>query len=383
MRIPFPRRRIGARRRTLAAVAATCLLTLAGAACTSTDSSSGSGNSFTVGFVMVGSSQDYGYNQAVYEGSQAVKKDPHVNVLTADEIPESQQAQQAMEDMIAKGAKVIFSTSYGYLQYAERVAAAHPDVVVVQQGNFITGTVPPNMGTYWGHPYDGFYLSGIAAGLTTKSNKLGFVYAFPIPQVLDNINAFELGAKSVNPQAVTYTVSTSNWCDPAAETQAANSLINSGVDVITQHQDCPGAIISAAATHNVDSVGIHANAQALNPKGWVTGTQWNWAPMYEAIVAKAQSGTFKGSQFNANYVASFTDPLNPVQLSPFGAVVPADAQQKVTAVEKNIETGVSPFSGPLSDSTGKLEIPAGTTLPYERINQINWLVTGVVGKVSS
>jgi len=168
-----------------------------------------------------------------------------------------------------------------------------------------------------------------------------------------------------------------------AETQAANSLISTGVDVITQHQDCPGAVISAAAQHNVNSVGIHADAQALNPKGWVTGTQWNWAPMYEAIVTKAQSGTFKGSQFNSNYVASYTDPLNPVQLSPFGSIVSADAQQKVAAVQKNIETGVSPFSGPLTDSTGKLEIPPGTTLPYEQINQINWLVAGVIGKVSS
>ena len=128
---------------------------------------------------------------------------PDIKVLTAENVPEDDNATRVMEDMIAKGAKIIFATSYGHLDPAMKVAADHPDVVVVQQGNFINGTIPPNVGTYFGTVYEPVYLAGIAAGKTTKTNKLGYVYAFPIPQTIANINAFELGAQSVNPAAQT------------------------------------------------------------------------------------------------------------------------------------------------------------------------------------
>ena len=149
-------------------------------------------------------------------------------MLTAENVPEDDSATQVMEDMIAKGAKIIFATSYGHLDPGLKVAAAHPDVVVVSQGNFVDGKMPANFGTYFGTVYEPVYLAGIAAGKATKSNKLGYVYAFPIPQTLANINAFELGAKSVNPDAKTYVVNTSNWCDPAKQAEAANSLISTG-----------------------------------------------------------------------------------------------------------------------------------------------------------
>ena len=148
-----------------------------------------------IGFIFVGPKDDFGYNQAAYEGSQAVAKAfPDLKVLTAENVPEDDNATRVMEDMIAKGAKIIFATSYGHLDPALKVAAAHPDVVVVQQGNLIKGTVPPNAGTYFGTVYEPVYLAGIAAGKATKSNKLGYVYAFPIPQTIANINAFQLGA---------------------------------------------------------------------------------------------------------------------------------------------------------------------------------------------
>ena len=124
---------------------------------------------------------------------------PKLKVLTAENVPEDDNAARVMEDMIAEGAKIIFATSYGHLDPALKVAEAHPDVVVVQQGNFIEGTIPPNAGTYFGTVYEPVYLAGIAAGKATKTNKLGYVYAFPIPQTIANINAFELGAQSVNP----------------------------------------------------------------------------------------------------------------------------------------------------------------------------------------
>src|SRR6266446_1763023 len=151
-----------------------------------------------------------------------------------------------MEDMVAKGAKIIFATSYGHKDPGLKVAAAHPDVVVVSQGNFVDGKMPANFGTYFGTVYEPVYLAGIAAGKATKSNKLGYVYAFPIPQTIANINAFELGARSVNPAAQTFVVNTSSWCDPAKQAEAAKSLISQGVDVLTQHQDCTATVTKAA-----------------------------------------------------------------------------------------------------------------------------------------
>jgi basic membrane protein A len=135
-----------------------------------------------IGFIFVGPKDDFGYNQAAYEGSVAVEKAfPALKVLRAENVPEDENATRVLESMVARGAKILFATSYGHLDPALKVAAAHPDVVVVQQGNFITGTVPPNAGTYFGTVYEPVYLAGIVAGKLTRTNKLGFVYAFPGP----------------------------------------------------------------------------------------------------------------------------------------------------------------------------------------------------------
>ena len=221
-----------------------------------------------VGFIFVGPKDDYGYNQAAYQGSQDVaKKHPDIEVLTAENVPEDDNATRVMESMISKGAKIIFATSYGHLDPALKVAAAHPDVAIVQQGNFIKDAVPANSGTYFGTVYEPVYLAGIAAGKATKSNKLGYVYAFPIPQTIANINAFELGAQTVNPSVQTYVVNTSNWCDPAKQAEAAKALFAQGVDVVTQHQDCTATITKAAEEAGRMVVGYHADASSLAPKG--------------------------------------------------------------------------------------------------------------------
>ena len=144
-----------------------------------------------------------------------------------------------------------------------------------------------------------------------KSNKLGYVYAFPIPQTIANINAFQLGAQSVNPDAETYVVNTSNWCDPAKQAEAASSLIAQGVDVITQHQDCTATITKAAEEAGIMVVGYHADASELAPNGWVTGSEWDWGALYNDIVDTALAGEFTGSQYNANFRVGYKDGANP------------------------------------------------------------------------
>lgn len=377
-------------RRYAAALTALTLTALGLAACSSatpSSSSSGSGapgqGSTAVGFIFVGPKTDYGYNQAAYEGSQEVgKKFPDLKILTQENVPEDDSAARVMEGMISRGAKILFATSYGHLQAAEKVAKAHPDVVVVQQGNVINGALDKNIGTYFGTVFEPVYLAGIAAGRATKSNKLGYIYAFGIPQTVNNINAFELGAKSVNPAAQTYAVNTSSWCDPGKQKSAVDALLKQGIDVITQHQDCTDTIIKATEAAGAYTVGYHADASSLAPKGWLTGSQWAWAPLYEDIVQTALDGKFTGSKYNANYRVGLQTGTNPFVQSPFGPSVSDQTKSDIAAALDKLKVkGASVFTGPLKDQKGTVQVPAGTALQYgdPGIEGMNWFVEGVVG----
>jgi simple sugar transport system substrate-binding protein/basic membrane protein A len=377
------------------AVLIAAVATLATAACSSpaATGSSGSGGSApgqgteAVGFIFVGPKTDFGYNQAAYEGSQEVAKAfPDLKVLTQENVPEDDNAARVMEGMISRGAKIIFATSYGHLQAAQKVAAAHPDVVVVQQGNVIDGAVAPNIGTYFGTVYEPVYLAGIAAGKATKSGKLGFVYAFPIPQTVNNINAFELGARSVNPNATTTAVNTGSWCDPQKQKTAVDSLLGQGIDVVTQHQDCTDTVIKATEAAGAYTVGYHADAETLAPKGWLTGSQWNWGPLYTDIVRTARDGKFTGSQYNANYRVGLQTGQNPFVQSPFGPSVDEATKQQIATALTGLEAkGASVFTGPIEDQTDQVKVPAGTSLQYgdPGIEGMNWFVQGVVGTIAS
>jgi basic membrane protein A len=383
------------RRRWLVASLLT-LLALFAAACGSNTTASEEGSSggassdavpgegaTKVGFIFVGPKDDFGYNQAAYEGSQAVAEAfPDIEVLTAENVPEDDNATRIMESMIADGAKIIFATSYGHLDPALKVAEAHPDVVVVQQGNFIKGTVPPNVGTYFGTVYEPVYLAGIAAGAATETNKLGYVYAFPIPQTISNINAFTLGAQTVNPDVEVITVNTSSWCDPAKQAEAAKSLFDQGVDVITQHQDCTGTITKAAESAGKMVVGYHADASELAPKGWLTGSEWAWDDMYVDIVQTSIDGDFTGSPYNANFRVGYKDGDNPFVQSAFGPKVDAATQAKIAEAKTLISTTGSPFAGPVNAQDGSVLVPAGKVPTYAEIEAFNTVfVDGVVGDI--
>jgi len=378
------------RRLVTAFVATSAVLALA--ACSSATSSTTSSStapgagSKAVGFIFVGPKTDFGYNQAAYEGSQEVaKKFPNLKVLTQENVPEDDNAARAMEGMISRGAKIIFATSYGHLQAAEKVAKAHPDVVVVQQGNVIEGAAPANLGTYFGTVYEPVFLAGVAAGKATKTNKLGYIYAFPIPQTINNINAFELGAQSVNPDAKTYAVNTGSWCDPQKQKTAVDSLLSQKIDVVTQHQDCTSTIIQATEAAGADTVGYHADAESLAPKGWLTGSQWAWGPLYDDIVQTALDGKFTGSKYNANYRVGFQNGENPFVQSPFGPSVSADTKSLIAEDLTKLKVqGSSVFTGPIKDQDGNIKIKDGDSLAYGSagIEGMDWFVDGVVGKIA-
>jgi basic membrane protein A len=376
-------------RRTWLALASALVVALLTASCSkSTETSTGSPSGVTpgtggsaVGFIMVGPKDDFGYNQAVYQASQQVKREfPDLQVLTSENIPETAEAVRAMEDLIDRGAKIIFATSYGHSTAAEEVAKKHPDVVVVHQGGLIKNKMA-NYGTYFGTVYEPVYLAGIAAGAASKTGRLGYVVAFPIPQTLANVNAFQQGARVTNPSARTTVVFTANWCDPAKQATAADSLIGQGVDVLTQHQDCTKTIVEKAEAAGKLSVGYHADTSGVAPKGWITGSEWNWGPLFTDIIRTAKDGRFTGSKYNADFRVGLRTGDNPFVQSAYGSMVDDATKAKIDEAVARLKAGGSPFTGPVKDQSGAEKVPAGRSPAYDEIETMDYLVEGVDGTI--
>jgi basic membrane lipoprotein Med (substrate-binding protein (PBP1-ABC) superfamily) len=348
-------------------------------ACGSSSSSSGSAakGKETIGFLYVGPHNDFGYNQAAYQGSLAVKKAfPGAKVLQAENVPETAEAERVMEKMIRDGATIIFPTSFGHLGPAMNVARRHPKVTFLHMGGLKNAS---NLGTYFGTIYDTQYAVGQAAGMASRTGKLGYVVAFPIAQTLLNINAFERGAQSVNPKAKTYVVFTGNWCDPGKQAEATNSLIDQKVDVMEQHQDCTKTVVQTAERRGVDSTGYHADASSLAPKGWLTGSEWNWGPLMVQMVKTVEDGKFQGSPYAGIYRVGV--PSGVIKLAPFGAAATPAIRTKVTATLDKLKTGWVPFQGPIKDQSGKVRVPAGVTPNRHDLESTDYLVEGVIGKI--
>lgn len=347
---------------------------------TSDSASGGTSDKVGVGFIFIGTRDDYGYNQAAYEGSLAVEEQlgDRVTIYRQENIPETSEATRALDQMIQQGATILFPTSYGHLDPALVSAEEHPECIFFHQGGLKTAD---NLGTYFGTIWESFYLCGMAAGMSTETNQLGFVGSFPIPQVLLNINAFELGAKAVNPDATTTVIFTGSWSDPAAGTNAANSLIDGGADVIAQHQDSTKTIIGVCESRGVKSVGIHADASELAPEGWLTGAVWNWGPLFVDMAETALDGNFDGSIYDGKYRGGLKEGV--VDIAPFGQNVSQDIQDAVNAAKEQIISGeLFPFEGEIRDQDGNVKIEAGVRPSVDELETCDYLVEGCIGSVS-
>ncbi len=335
-----------------------------------------------IGFIYVGPKDDFGYNEAAYQGSLAVAEAfPDVKILQAENVPETSEAEVVMEDMITQGADLIFATSYGHLEFARNLAAAHPDVVFVHQGGLEGEPALDNLGTYFGTVYEPVYTAGIAAGAATESKKLGYIYAFPIPQTLANINAFTLGAQSVDPTIETITISTGSWCDPALQAEAVQSLLDQGVDAISQHQDCTKTIIEATEAAGAYTVGYHADAAELAPEGWLTGSEWNWGPLYTDIVQTLIDGEFTTSLYNGDFRVGLQTGDNPFIQSEFGPSVTDETKTLIEEARQAIIDGTPVFVGPIEDQDGTVVVPEGSELSYADVEQMDFFVKGVTGSL--
>jgi simple sugar transport system substrate-binding protein len=335
----------------------------------------------TVGFIYVGPKDDYGYNQAHAEGAKALAKLPGIRIREEENVPETVAVQKTMESMVnLDGAKLLFPTSFGYFDpHILLEAAKFPDATFLHCGGLYDETKhPKNVGSYFGYIDEAQFVAGVVAGLTTKTNKLGFIGAKPIPQVLRNINAFTLGARSVNPNVTTSVVFTGDWSMPVKEAEAANSLVDQGVDVLTMHVDSPKVIVELAERRGIFSSGYHASQAALAPKGYLTGAEWNWAKIYAQYVEWIKDGKPFPHLLRGGFKEGF------VKMSPYGPAVSDAAKQKADeAKAKFMDGSMVIFRGPLADNTGKEVIPAGVNVVQTDVTleKMAYLVQGVKGAV--
>ena len=335
----------------------------------------------TVGVIYVGPRDDFGYNQAHAEAAAELKKMPGVKVVEEENVPETQAVQKTMQGMISQdGATLLFPTSFGYFEpHMLAVAAKNPKVRFSHCGGLWTeGKHPQNTGSFFGYIDECQYLNGVVAGHMTKSKKLGFVAAKPIPQVLRNINAYTLGARSVDPSITTSVIFTGDWSMPVKEAEATNSLADQGADVFTMHVDGPKVVVETAAKRGKMVCGYHASQAKLAPQAYLTGAEWNWISAYKLILDAARTG-----KPHPNFVrGGLRDAF--VKTSAYGPAVGEAARKSADAVKARMMAGnFDIFAGELKDNTGKVVIAKGTALKQTAVEleAMNYLVEGVVGKV--
>lgn len=334
-----------------------------------------------VGVIYVGPRDDFGYNQAQAQAVAAIKKLPGVKVIEEEKVPETVAVQKTMEAMINQDkATLIFATSFGYFDpHVLKMAEKYPNVRFAHCGGLWTeGKHPKNVGSFFGYIDECQYLNGIAAASASKGKKLGFIAAKPIPQVLRNINAFLLGARSVDPKATVRVIFTGDWSLPVKEAEAANSLIDQGVDVLTCHVDSPKVIVETAERRGAFSCGYHASQAKLAPKGYLTGAEWDWQTPYTQIIKATIEGKPMVNFLRGGLKDGFVKP------SPFGPAVSAEARKKSDAVKAAMMKGDFPiFKGPLVDNTGKTVVAAGKVLGQQDplLEGMNYLLDGVIGQI--
>jgi len=334
----------------------------------------------TVGILYSGSRQDYGYNQSHAQAAAALKKMPGIKVVEEERVPETIAAQRSMEGMIRQdGAKLIIASSFGYFKpHVLEMAAKYPAVTFAHCGGVWQPGMPENIGTFYGYIFAAQYISGVVAGHMTKTKKLGIVAAKPTPNLVRSINAFAIGARSVDPSVQVQVIFTGDWVLPVREAESANTLADQGVDVIGCNVDSPKVVVETAEKRGVMSIGYHSSQADVAPKGFLTGAEWNWIVPYMAFVDGVRKGD-KPTHYLRGGVAE-----NFVKNTPFGKAVTPQALAAADKARADLVSGKRViYSGPLKDNKGNVVIPAGKAIKDNdpALDPINYLVEGVIGHV--
>ncbi|MDQ8735297.1 BMP family ABC transporter substrate-binding protein [Paenibacillus sp. LHD-38] len=324
-----------------------------------------------VAFVYIGPPGDGGWTFEHDKGRLYMEEKLGIKADTVENVPESADAERIITEL-AQNHDVIFTTSFGYMDYTLNVAKKFPNVKFLHTAGYKTND---NMGTFFGKNFDASYLSGIAAGKMTKKNIIGYVGAFPIPEVIYNINAFTLGVQSVNPDAKVSVVWTNTWYDPTTERQAAVSLLDKGADVLLAYQDSP-ATLQAAAERGAMAGGNDSDMTRFAPEAYLTNPIWNWGPYYTKTVQSVIDGTWKSEQYSGSMADGMVD------IAPLGPSVPEDVKTLVTETKAKLVSGeLNVFSGPIKDASGAVKVEDGKTLTLDDILIMDWFVSGVEGTI--
>lgn len=332
-----------------------------------------------VGLIYVGSRADFGWNQAHAVAAQALKAVPGVKVVEEENVPETAAVAKSMESMITlDGASLILPTSFGYFDpFMIDTARKFPQVQFRHASTLWSKDKhPANTGSYFSYLSQAHHVDGVAAGLSTASDKIGFVAAKPIPYVLNNINSVLLGARKTNPRSTVHVVFTGEWSRPVREAEATNALVDAGCDVITCHVDSPKVVIETAEKRGVKSCG-HGTSQAmLAPRGFVTGAEFKWETVYKAYAASLAKGKALPHVLAGGYHNDM------VQNTPFGAGAGEAARRAATQAIAALKAGEPVYIGPLKDNRGNLVIDKTYDNYDPYLDRTNYLLEGVVGSIS-
>ncbi len=327
-----------------------------------------------IAFAYIGPVGDGGWTFAHDNARKALEKEfgDKIKTTFVEGVPEAADAERVFRDMVGQGNKLIFGTTFGYMEPMLKVAADHKDVKFEHATGYKTAE---NMRTYDSRTYEGAYMAGVIAGAMTKSNVLGVVGSVPIPEVLRNINSFTMGAQSVNPKVTTKVVWVNEWFSPPKETEAATALINGGADVLFQNTDSP-AVLKTAQEKGKRAFGWDSDMTAYGPKAHLASATINWAPYYikatqDALDGKWTTGqTWWGVKEGAIDIVSIAED------------VPADIKAKVDGVKKGLKDGsFSIWKGPIVGQDGKELVAAGAVADDKFLSGVNFYVKGVEGKV--
>jgi simple sugar transport system substrate-binding protein len=332
----------------------------------------------TVGIIYVGPRDDYGWNQAHAVAAKALAATPGVKVVEEENVPETVAVRKTLEGMVqTDGASLVFGTSFGYFDpFMIDMAKKYPKIEFRHPTSLWSADKHPmNLGGYFCFLDQAHYINGIAAGLSTKSNKIGFVAAKPIPIVLRNINAFTMGVRKVNPTAVVQLIITGEWSMPVREAEATNSLIAAGNDVIACHVDSPKVIIETADKQGIKTLGHNASQAKLAPKGFITGAENKWETVYKSFAAQIAKGEKLPNTFFGGYDKDM------VMSTPFGPGATEKARNAATAAMAEVKAGKAIFNGPIKSNTGKVVIDKSYGLYDPFLDRMDYLVEGVSGSL--
>jgi basic membrane protein A and related proteins len=371
--------------RSLIALFAALLLTLGLAACGGDDEADSpgggdtaaaepepaDGEAFKIGFIYIGPPGDHGWTFQHDEARKFVEENVDgVETIAIDSVPEANSG-PAIDQLVADGAQMIFATSFGYGDTVLQKAQQYPDVVF----EHATGLErSENVSTYFVNHWQPAYLLGVIAGHMTKSNKLGYVASFPIPEIVRDVNSYTLGAQSVNPDATVEVVFINTWFDPPTEKQAARGLIDAGADVLFGITDSPSVLEEAAEHEGVYASTWNSDMGRFGPDAFLSAIVLNWGPYYVDRVQAAMDGTWESH----DYWGPMAEDV--VTLAPYGDAVPEDVRADVDEMVAGFEDeSFKPFVGPIADQTGEVRIPDGEEVSFEQFVTWDWFVEGVEG----